>query len=187
MDGMLERANIPKQATVAFTGERCRVYQWPQEMYDGSIATFERVVRIPAATVIAIVEGKILIQEQEQPNRSPFLCLAGGHADSWDEPLEAVAKRELKEETGLESTDWQLLQDISHRDFSVFEHHLYLARDCRKVSEPKLDNGEKITTMLVSVEEFKDVMEDPRWRHHDITAYLNKPGNFDKLVSLINN
>lgn len=187
MDGILERANIPKEATLAFTGERCRIYQWPQKMYDGSVATFEKIVRLSGATVIAVVDGKILIEEQEQPHKEAFLSLAGGHVDSWDEPLLEAAKRELKEETGLESNDWQLLQDISRRDFSVFEHHLYLARDCRKVAEPKLDNGERITIRLVTIEEFKNVIEDPRWRHLDITAYLNKFGNFDKLVSLINN
>lgn len=187
MDGMLERANIPKQATVAFAGERCRVYQWPQEMYDGSIATFEKIVRLPGATVIAVVDGKILIEEQEQPHKGPFICLPGGHADSWDEPLLDTAKREMKEETGFESRNWELLVDISHRDFIMFEHHLYLARDCEKASEPHLDNGEKISVRLVTLDEFKSIIGDPRWNHPDITAYLNKPGNFDKLVSLINN
>lgn len=187
MDGILERANIPKEATLAFTGERCRIYQWPQEMYDGSIATFEKIVRLSGSNVIAIVDGKILIEEQQQPHRGSFICLPGGHVDSWEEPLLDTAKRELKEETGFETDDWELLADISRRDFMVFEHHLFLARGCRRVAEPKLDNGEKITIMLVSVEEFKNVMEDPRWRHQDITAYLNKPGNFDKLVSLITN
>lgn len=185
MDEMLKRASIPQEAVLAFEGVRCRVYQWPQKMYDGSFATFEKIVRFPASTVIAIVDGKILIQEQEQPHRGPFLCLAGGTADHWDEPLEEVAKRELKEETGLESDDWQLLADISRRDYNVFEHHIYLARKCHEVSEPKLDNGEKITTMFVTVDEFRMIKEDPRWRHVDITAYLNKADNFDKLVALI--
>ncbi len=187
MDGILERANIPKDATLAFTGERCRIYQWPQEMYDGSIGTFEKIVRLSGAIVIAVVDGKILIEEQEQPGKGPFLCLPGGHVDSWEEPLLEAGKSELKEETGFESTDWELIVDLSQRVFTVFEHHLYLARDCMKVTAPHLDNGEKINVSLVTPEEFRSVIEDPRWHHPDITAYLNKPGNFDKLISLINN
>lgn len=74
---------------------------------------------------------------------------------------------------------------MSRRDFQVFEHHLYLARNCRKVTEPRLDNGEKITTRLVTPEEFAKIIEDPQWRHLDITAYLNKSGNFDRLISLL--
>lgn len=185
MDEMLKRGGVPEQAVLAFEGVRCRVYQWPQKMYDGSTATFEKVVKLPAATVVAVVEDKILVQEQEQPHRSPFLCLAGGGADSWDESLFETAQRELREETGLESDDWQLFADMSRRDFQVFEHHLYLARNCRKVTEPRLDNGEKITTRLVTPEEFAKIIEDPQWRHLDITAYLNKSGNFDRLISLL--
>lgn len=184
---MLKRGNIPEHAVLVFDGIRCRVYQWPQKMYDGTTATFEKVVRIPAATVIAEMDGRILIQEQEQPHRAPFICLAGGHADAWEESLDDVVKRELKEETGLESNDWQLFADVSQRDFSVFEHHLYLARDCQKVAEPVFDVGEKIKERLVTLKEFREVIEDPLWRHWDITNYLNKPGNFDRLESLIGN
>lgn len=185
MDEMLKRGNVPENAALAFEGVRCRIYQWPQKMYDGSIATFEKIVRIPASTVIAVVDGKILIQEQEQPHREPFLSLSGGHADFWEEKLLDVAKRELLEESGLISEDWELVTDLSKRDFYIFEHHLYIARSCKKVAEPHLDNGEKITNKFVSLEEFKTVISDTKWRHPDITNYLNKSSNFDKLVKMV--
>lgn len=186
MDETLERANIPKSASLVFEGIRTRVYQWPQRLFDGTTATFEKTMRIPASTIIAVMDGHILIQEQEHPHlKESFLSLAGGHADSWEEPLLEVAKRELLEETGLISNNWQLLADLSRYRFDIFEHHLYIAKDCKKVSEPHLEGGEKITVKFVKPEEFKVVIEDPLWRHVDITNYLNKDGNFDKLVSLI--
>lgn len=187
MDDILKKAHIPPNATLAFQSARCRVYQWPQKLYDGTVGTFEKIIRIPAATVIAVVDGQILIQEQEQPHiEGSFLSLAGGHADSWDEALDQVAKRELLEETGLHSDDWRLVADLTQLHFTIFQHHLYLALDCKKMAEPRFDGGEKITTRLVNSSEFKEVMHDSRWRHVDITAYLNKADNFDKLVALIN-
>lgn len=183
MKDALRKANIPETAELVFEGIRCRIYQWPQKIFDGTVKTFEKTARIPAATVVAIWDGKIVVLEQQQPHREPFISLPGGHANSWDEPFIEIAKRELLEETGLRSGDWQLAIDLSRYDFNIFEHHLYLALNCRKVAEPELDQGEKISTKLVDAIEFKEIIEDPRWRHVDLTAYLNKAGNFDKLIA----
>ena len=142
MSDILEKANIPKDAKIAFEGMRCRVYQWPQTLYDGSVEIFEKTRRIPASTVIAIVEGQIQILEEQLPHLTfSYISLPGGHADFWDEPLSEIAKRELREETGLESSDWQLFADLTQVTFNIFEHHVYLARGCSQVAEPILDKG----------------------------------------------
>ena len=181
MDGLKQRAHIPEHAAIVFTGVRCVIYQWEQEMFDGSIGIFEKIVRIPAATAIATVGDKVLIQEQEQPHRSLFYSLPGGHADSYEEPLLEVAKRELKEEAGLVSEDWEIEQDISRRDFTVFEHNLYIARNCQKKFDPEFDGGEKIVSKYVTVEDLFTILDDPLWRHKDIAEYLKDTYTVDTL------
>ncbi|MDP3725320.1 MAG: hypothetical protein Q8R20_02510, partial [Nanoarchaeota archaeon] len=48
----------------------------------------------------------------------------------------------------------------------------YIARDCKKVQEPKLDAGEKITTRLIGFEEFLTLFEDPAFRSTGLEGTL---------------
>lgn len=67
---------IPDDAELVFDGVRARVYQWDQEMYDGSVARFERIRFLDGAFVIALTDkGTILLTLQEQPTRTPFISL----------------------------------------------------------------------------------------------------------------
>ena len=59
---------IPRHAKRVFKGEIFEVYQWPQEMFDGSIKTFEMVRRPDTVATIAVIEDKIIVLEEEQPN-----------------------------------------------------------------------------------------------------------------------
>ncbi len=79
---------------------RSQVYQWDQEIYNGSIRRFELIQFIDGAFVLPILsDGRILLTRQEQPGRSEFISLAGGSFDSPDEDPRACAHRELREET----------------------------------------------------------------------------------------
>ena len=91
---------IPKNAELVFTGVRSQIYQWDQDMYDGTIARFERIRFIDASFVLPILsDGRILLTHQEQPGRSQFISLPGGSFDSpLEDPLDC-ARRELMEET----------------------------------------------------------------------------------------
>lgn len=46
---------IPSQAECKFKGEIFEVYQWPQELYDGSVATFEMLRRADTVKVVAVL------------------------------------------------------------------------------------------------------------------------------------
>jgi len=60
-------------AKKVFQGEIFSVYQWPQEMYDGTVQTFEKLKRPDTAIVIATTsEGKFLVSKQSQPSRPEF-------------------------------------------------------------------------------------------------------------------
>lgn len=150
---------IPSQAKKVFQGEIFDVYQWPQKMYDGSIATFERLKRPDTAIIIPITaEGKILIIKEGQPGqRATTLGTVGGRIDEKEKPLQG-AKRELLEETGYKAKEWILFdatQPITKVEWTVY---CFIAKGCTKITEQNLDNGEKIKVLKVNLNTFIDII-----------------------------
>lgn len=148
---------IPPQAKKVFSGIIFDVYQWEQELFDGSKATFEMLKRPDTVQVIATHGDKILIGYERQPTKGPAHTLLGGRVDKGEEPL-AAAKRELLEEAGLASDDWELLgsvQPLNKLDWTVYT---FIARECKKNAAPKLEAGEDIQVREVDFDEFIDIV-----------------------------
>lgn len=126
-------------------------------MFDGTKATFEKLKRPDTAVVIpATSDGKMILALQEQPGKAPFLGCVGGRLEPNEDPI-AGARRELLEETGYDSEDivlWNASQPVSKLDWAVYT---FIARDCRKVSDQKLDPGEKIELKFFGFDEFLDI------------------------------
>lgn len=166
------RGPIPENAQMVFKGKIFEVWQWEQTMFDGSTQTFERLKRANTAEIIAVVGDKILIQEEMQPDSArSFLTVPGGQCDSGETPLQS-AQRELKEETGYESNDWQLWNERSPLGKIEWTIYTYVARNCVRTSEPHLDSGERITPRLVDFEEFLMLSDDPLFRSTDVSDRL---------------
>jgi ADP-ribose pyrophosphatase len=148
---------IPPQAKCVFKGVIFDVYQWQQEMYDGTFETFEMLKRPNTIQVIPIVNNKIILSQEQQPTKPLFTSFLGGRQEKGEDPLDA-AKRELLEEAGMESNKWELYK--LYEPFSKFEWaiYLYIARDCRTLSKQNLDPGEKISLHPVTFEEFVDLV-----------------------------
>jgi ADP-ribose pyrophosphatase len=153
---------IPKNAKQVFKGVIFDVYQWKQRQFDGSYATFEMLKRPDTVEAIAIIGDKIAISEQEQPLRGKFYGFFGGRAEKGEKPLVA-AKRELLEESGLKSTNWELL--FTYRPVFKIEHNVfvYVARDCKKVAKISPDAGEKLKVKLLTFDELLDIVESDKW------------------------
>ncbi|MBM3256715.1 MAG: NUDIX domain-containing protein [Candidatus Liptonbacteria bacterium] len=169
---MISHNEIPPHAKYVFKGKLFDVWQWEQKLYDGSIKTFERVWRPNTVLIIGTVGDKILIQTEEQPDREePFESLPGGRPDGEEEPL-VTAKRELLEETGYSSDDWELWnarRPVGKMEWTVYT---YIARGCMKKQEPTLDAGEKIKSRLISLEEFLELADDPTFQERDMKLDL---------------
>ncbi len=146
---------IPPTAKRVFKGVIFDVYQWEQELFDGSTTTFEMLKRPHTLEVIATKGDKIIILEQEQPYQGRFLSLPGGRAEEGETELES-AKRELLEETGLVSDQWILLKSYSPATKIDWSIHLFVARNCKLHAQPHLDGGEKIVPRELFFEEFVD-------------------------------
>ena len=76
-----------------------------------------------------------------------------------------TAKRELLEETGYVSDRWtHLLSVPSNATISDNYAHLYLARDCRRVSGLRLDDTEFLELVRLSPEEIDRLIEEERFQ-----------------------
>ena len=169
---------IPPQAKKVFQGVQFAVWQWEQEMFDGSTETFEAIERGDSAMVIAIHEGEIIINHEEHPGRPPFLSLPGGFLEQGEDHL-LGAQRELLEETGLVSDDWSLFRDFSHGSRINWHTHCFIARNCRKVAEQHLDVGEKVDVQAYTFEEFLAILRRDDFRNRDVSLAVLKMGPED--------
>lgn len=162
---------IPPHANSVFKGQMFEVFQWPQVLFDGTSATFEKVKGTDTVSILPIVDGKILITEQQQPARETFFGVVGGRIDANETPLEA-AQRELLEETGYRANHWQLwysTQLLSQLDWAIYT---FLAKECVKITEPKLEGGEEIKLLYLSFEEYLELIRDERYRDLELALKL---------------
>lgn len=146
-------AKLPENAKLVFKGILYDVYHFEQEQFDHSFKTFEILRRKPSVQVIPIKDGKVIVAHEQQPGTEEFSTFVGGCSDGDEEPLIA-AKRELKEETGLASSDWELLFTLEIPGRIDWDIHFYVARGCEEVAGVKLDSGEKIQLKELSFEDF---------------------------------
>jgi len=148
---------LPQHAKKVFTGKIFDTYQWEQKLYDGTTATFEMLKRPGTIQIIPTAEETIYLSYEEQPTKTRTYTFFGGRQEPNEDPL-LTAKRELLEETGLESDYWELIKTYEYEGKIDWPMYLYVARNCRKVAEQKLDPGEKIEVKKVSFEEFLELV-----------------------------
>lgn len=159
---------LPKEATCVFKGKIHDVYQWRQQMFDGSYETFERIKRPDSVQIIATKDNQILISKEEQPSRGMFYSLLGGRMEHGEDVL-VSAQRELLEETGYESDDWEIIKtfdSVSGVEMRIF---LLVARNCKKLREPQLDAGEKIEVLELGFDEFIAMVKSEQFRSKFLT------------------
>lgn len=165
---------MPEHATQVFKGVIFEVWQWEQELFDGSHTTFEKLRRNDSSVVIPVLEnGKLLLTEDEQPGRDMVFTFPGGEGEA-DEDPEAAARRELLEETGYEADSLTLLRSSRPSSKMAWTIHTYIARGCRKVALPELDGGERITVREVTLDELIALADDPRFQNRDLQIPLIK-------------
>lgn len=158
---------IPDTAKLVFKGKIFEVFQWEQELYDGTKTTFEALKRPGTIQIIPTIGGKILLSHEEQPNKPLSYTFLGGRAENGEEPL-ITAKRELLEESGMESDDWELIKTYESEGKIQWNTYLFAARNCEKVAKQNLDAGEKIEVKEVHFDEFLDIVSSEKFWSRDI-------------------
>lgn len=170
-------SRIPKHAKKVFEGTIFDVYQWEQKMFDGSTAIFEGIRRPDTVQIIPVLEnGNIVIAHEMQPDmNAPLDTLFGGRMEKKEEPLEA-AKRELLEESGFSSEDWELYMEYDAGGSPKIEWHVhvFVARNAKKVQEPELEPGEKIESREVDFDGFIETVLSENFWSHNFKEHIRK-------------
>ncbi len=149
------------------------------ELPNGSIIPNFYTVTIPdAAAVVAITtDNKILLKSEYRFSQNcdlievPAGVFEPSEAKMIEEgknPKEValiVAKRELKEETSFESSNWTYLgPTVESSSKLTGTMHLFLATDCRKTSSQYLDANEDIEVFEVELDVVVNMVLDGRIR-----------------------
>lgn len=163
---------IPAHAKRVFRGEIFDVYQWEQEMFDGTTETFEKLKRPDTVVVYAVLpDGRIILTEQEQPGKAPFLGATGGRVDE-GEGIPEAARRELLEESGYTAEKfilWDAQQPVGKIEWAVYT---FIAKGLKKIAGPDLDPGEKIILKPVTFDEFLALGTNEKFAEKEIVCKL---------------
>lgn len=107
----------------------------------------------------------VLVRQWRHGTGDIELELPAGMVDTGEAPL-AAAARELLEETGFSAERWMLLGSVKPN--SAYQQNTgfcALAEGCRKVSAPRLDEGEDIEVVTVPVEEVPHLIREGKLRN----------------------
>lgn len=166
----------PSTAQEVFAGEFFRVWQWPQQLYDGSTATFESLSRPDTVTVLATdVAGQVIMTRQSQPGFQDFWSLPGGVIDN-GEAVWTAAKRELLEETGFASDEWYFLFSSQLNSRIDWANFYLVAKNCQLQAALQPDAGEKIAVELMSQTEFEQLLRRSEFRNTDFALWWWREG-----------
>ncbi len=132
---------------------------------DESVIEDFYTVTIPDASLIVAVtyDNKMVLKKvyRYACGEDVIECPAG-MIESGEHPYEA-AQRELLEETGYKSDDWQYLGYTWESTSKLTNKmHLFLAKNCVKVSEQNLDKNEFIELLCVDMVEAIQMVMDGR-------------------------
>lgn len=110
------------------------------------------------ATVLALTpEKKVILCQQFRHGPKKVLSeLPGGLVNEGEEPI-ASAKRELLEETGY-SGKIELVTPYFDDGYSTRISYAFVATNCKKVGEQKLDSTEYIRVRLFSLSRFRKLL-----------------------------
>ncbi|HAZ28570.1 MAG TPA: hypothetical protein DCY48_02215 [Candidatus Magasanikbacteria bacterium] len=162
---------LPKNAKLVHKGIIFDTYQWKQKMFDGSYETFEMLKRPNTVQIIATEGNRILVLNEEQPRLKRHVSLIGGRQDEGETPLQC-AKRELLEETGYISNDWELYMATDPYIKMEWKIYTFIARNCQKKQAQQLDPGEKITIKKISFSQFLRAIQSTKLPAKELTLHV---------------
>jgi ADP-ribose pyrophosphatase len=145
---------------------------------DGSMVEPYYVYDFPEwVTAVALTkDGKVILERQYRHALGiTGLEIPGGCVDKTDASFEAAIARELLEETGYRFEKFEYLGDTSANPSTNSNlMHMFLATGGELVQEQQLDAGEDIDILLVSLDEFVQLVKDKQFMQamHLTAIYL---------------
>lgn len=126
---------------------------------DGRLADFDltggnKIVSIFAMTI----DSKIIMVRQFRPGpEKTSLEFPAGGVNQDESPLKA-AKREFLEETGYVGK-LKFISKLPNSAYSKSFRYGFIAKECIKIAEPKPDPNEFLETVLLSIKDFKRLLQ----------------------------
>src|SRR5688572_4178813 len=114
------------------------------------------------AAVVAITPDRevVLVRSYKHGPRAVSLAVPAGYLEDSEEPL-AAAKRELREETGYESTDWASLgRFVVDGNYGICAEHVFLARGVHVTGPPTSGDLEEMEIVLTPMHDVVALLRD---------------------------
>ncbi len=144
-----------------FDGKLLHVYSDVIELPNGNTSTREYIKHQGAVCVVPVTENMevVAVKQYRYPIGRVTIEIPAGKLDKGEEPLEA-AKRELSEETGVESADIRyvggLYPSVAYTDEII---HMYVAENL-VYGEAHTDEDEFLNVVRIPLAEFTRMVMD---------------------------
>lgn len=126
-----------------------------------NIEDFYAITIKDAAAVVAIDKENniILKREYRYCYDTTLIEIPAGTFEKNETDGLAVAKRELLEETGYASHEWEYFGSTIESSAKLTNHiHIYFAKNCKKVSGQRLDATEEMDVLVVPLAKAVDMV-----------------------------
>ena len=144
-----------------FEGEIIRVKKDTVALTDGHVTTREIVEHRPAVVILPYNSSDevYLIEQFRKPCEKVILEAPAGMMEAGENPLEA-AKRELKEETGFDATDWTLVSEFYPAPGFCDEYlYVFLAKGLIQ-GDTHMDVDERIELVKTSITKLDEQLKN---------------------------
>lgn len=156
-------AEVQIQSDPVYDGVLLKVRKDLVRLPDGGTSVREYISHPGAVVVLAVLpDGRLLFERQYRyPLRRAFLELPAGKIDPGERLIEC-ARRELREETGFEASEWMHI-GVMHPciGYSDERIEIFVARGLTHVGDA-LDEGEFLEVLELSLEESIEAIFDGR-------------------------
>lgn len=133
------------------------------ELPDGRVIEpyFRINLRSFAVMMAVTAENEVVVARQYRHGiERVSLMLPGGLLEEGEDPL-ATARRELIEETGFDSDEWESLgRFVPNSNYRCGETHLFLAWNAHRICEPNDGDLEETEILLLPLEKLVDELRD---------------------------
>lgn len=146
---------------VVFKGRLFKVRNIPHKLPDGKTKTYELIDIQNAITLLPMDEEKnvYLVQQYRVGSGCPLLELPAGKIETGEAPFE-TAKRELREEIGMDAEDLRLIGKF-YMSPGYANEYMYCYLATKLIPSPlKADDDEFINVRKMSFNEFLEKIAD---------------------------